>query len=99
LDVKLSVLNLVIVKKKPKNKTREGYSWTDCSYAISHCLRTKREQNLQTLVFLKKQCWLMPVILATQQAEINPRKQFVKKTYDKKKAGVAQDVGPEFKLQ
>jgi hypothetical protein len=47
--------------------------------------------------------WLMPVGLATQEAEIrfeaSPGKVFQETLSQKRAGGVAQGIGPEFKLQ
>jgi hypothetical protein len=49
------------------------------------------------MIFQSWHWWLTPVILATQEAKI--RRISLKKTHHKERAGgVAQGVGPEFKL-
>jgi hypothetical protein len=76
-------------------------------YILKPCLKKKKKKERKEVRCL----WLMPVILATQEAEIRwiefrsqPR-QIVSqdvisktKTIIKRAGGVAQGIGPEFKL-
>jgi hypothetical protein len=88
-----------VLQKKKKKREKKLWLWEVV------CPKVKRA--------MKPGCWwLMPVILATQEAEIrrtvqSQPKQIVRETLSrkysspkkKKAGGVAQGVGPEFKPQ
>jgi hypothetical protein len=106
--------NILIIWSSYSKEDRQGTNDTDTYLARSlwHILFTElcNHHHINFKIF-HHVLWLMPVILATQEAEVRrivvwsqpgqivPRDPISKNPSQKRAGGVAQGVGPEFKPQ